>query len=265
MNTATQEPAWTSGNATAADPAWHRFYVVGGVSAALYVLFALVLPSLLTFVLFPRFWEVLDDATALLPWIADNALGWHVIQGATLESSIFLILAFVALWLALRHLDPVWAAVGAIVGITSQVLFMAYYPVLLGLAYLGEKYPTVGAAQQQSLVAAAEGLVAQNSGFNPVYEALLAVGVIILSLVMLRGVFPRWVGYLGFATGAVALAALVLHPVLGLSYLLWWVFLIAWLVAIAWFLTRLGMRAAPSGRSSAEAVARPGPAGAPTA
>jgi len=84
-------------------------------------------------------------------------------------------------------------------------------------------------------------------------------------LVMLRGVFPRWVGWLGILTGAVALAAIVLHPVLGLSYLLWWVFLIAWLVAIAWFLTRLGMRAAPSGRSSAEAVARPGPAGAPTA
>jgi hypothetical protein len=248
MSTVTQAAVFTREEAPTADPAWRRFYVVGGVSAALYVLGALVLPAVLTFLLFPRFWEVLDDAPALLPWIADNALGWHVIQGATLESSIFLILTFVALWLALRHLDPVWAAVGAIVGITSQVLFMAYYPVLLGLAYLGEKYPTVGAGEQQSLVTAAEGLIAQNSGFNPVYEALLAVGVIILSLVMLRGVFPRWVGYLGLVTGAVALAAIVLHPVLGLSYLLWWVFLIAWLIAIAWYLTRLGTRPAPSGR-----------------
>jgi hypothetical protein len=233
-----------------ADPAWRRFYVVGGVSSALYVLFALILPAVLTFLLFPRFWEVLDDAPELLPWIADHALGWHVIQGATLESSIFLILTFVALWLALRHLDQVWSAVGAIVAITSQILFMAYYPVLLGLAYLGERYPTVGGAEQQSLVAAAEGLVAQNSGFNPVYEALLAVGVIILSLVMLRGVFPRWVGYLGILTGAVALTAIVLHPVLGLGYLLWWVFLIAWLVAIAWYLTRLGLRPVAVGRAA---------------
>jgi MFS family permease len=240
-------PTTTSMAKRSADGQWRRFYVVGGVSAALYVLGALILPAILTFLLFPRFWEVLDDAPALLPWIADNALGWHVIQGATLESSIFLILAFVALWLALRHLDPVWAAVGAIVGITSQVLFMAYYPVLLGLAYLGEKYPTASGAEQQSLVAAAEGLVAQNSGFNPVYEALLAVGVIILSLVMLGGVFPRWVGYLGIVTGVAALAAIALHPVLGLSYLFWWVFLIAWLVAIAWYLARLGMRPAAAG------------------
>lgn len=247
MTTATQAITSTREQAAAdPDPSWRRFYTVGGVSAALYVLVALVVPSILTFALFPRFWEVLDDAPALLPWIGDHALGWHVIQGTTLESSIFLILAFVALWLALRHLDPVWAAVGAIVAITSQILFMAYYPVLLGLAYLGEKYPTVGASDQHDLVVAAEGLVAQNSGFNPVYEALLVIGVMILSVVMLRGVFPRWIGYLGIVTGAVALLAIAFHPVLGLSYLFWWVFLIAWLLAIAWYLVRLGTRRAAS-------------------
>jgi hypothetical protein len=235
---------------------WSRFYVLGGVSAALYVVVAVIVPAILTFAFFPRFWDVLDDAPALLPWIADNALGWHVIQGTTLEGSIFMILALVALWLAVRHLDPVWAAVGAIVSITSQILFMAYYPVLLGLAYLGEKYPTVGASDQHDLVVAAEGLIAQNSGFNPVYEALVAIGVMILSFVMLRGVFPRWVGYLGIVTGAAALLALAFHPVLGLSYLLWWAFLIVWLLAIAWYLTRLGMRPAASAQSSTEQVAR---------
>jgi hypothetical protein len=45
--------------------------------------------------------------------------------------------------------------------------------------------------------------------------------------------------------------------VLGLSYLLWWVFLIGWLVAIAWYLTRLGMRRDPIRRSSTEQAARP--------
>jgi hypothetical protein len=258
VSTAMQVAATTPQQASETpDHRWSRFYVVGGVSAALYVLVALVVPAILTFALFPRFWEVLDDAPALLPWIADHALGWHVIQGTTLESSIFLILTFVALWLALRHLDPVWAAVGAIVAITSQILFMAYYPVLLGLAYLGEKYPTVGASDQHDLVVAAEGLVAQNSGFNPVYEGLLVVGVMIPSVVMLRGVFPRWIGYLGIVTGAAGLLALAFHPVLGLSYLFWWVFLIAWLLAIAWNLTRLGMRPAPARRSSTEAAARP--------
>jgi hypothetical protein len=68
--------------------------------------------------------------------------------------------------------------------------------------------------------------------------------------VTLRGVFPRWVAYLGIVTGVAALTAIVLHPALGLSYLFWWVFLIAWLIAIAWYLTRLGMRPAGTGRSA---------------
>lgn len=257
MSTATELPASTSEESMAADPAWRRFYVIGGVGSALYVLLAIIAPAVLTFLLYPRFWDVLDDASALLPWIADNVLGWHVIQGLTLESSIFLILTFVALWLALRHLDPVRSAVGAIVAIVSQVLFMAYYPVLLGLAWLGEQHAMADAARQQSLVTAAEGLVAQNSGFNPIYEALLAVEMMILSWVMLRGVFPRWVGYLGIATGVVALLAIAFHPLLGLAYLIWWVVLIVWLVAIAWYLARLGTRPIPSGPAATGPAARP--------
>lgn len=250
-----QAPARTE-ETTAADPAWRRFYVVGGVGSALYVLLAIIAPAVLTFLLYPRFWEVLDDASALLPWIADHVLGWHVIQGLTLESSIFLILTFVALWLALRRVDPVWSAVGAIVAIVSQILFMAYYPVLLGLAWLGEQHATADAARQQSLVTAAEGLVAQNSGFNPIYEALLAVGILILAWVMLHGVFPRWVGYLGVVTGVIALLAIALHPLLGLAYLLWWVVLIVWLVAVAWYLARLGLRPDSSGPPATDSAAR---------
>ncbi len=64
---------------------------------------------------------------------------------------------------------------------------IAYYPVLLGLAWLAEQYPTTLAERQHDLVVAAEGLIAQNSGFNPIYEGLLGVGVLIFSLVTLRG------------------------------------------------------------------------------
>ena len=85
---------------------------------------------------------------------------------------------------------------------------MAYYPVLLGPAWLAERYPTTSAERQHDLVAAAEGLIAQNSGFNPIYEGFLGVGVLIFSLVMVRGVFPRWVGYLGVVTGIAAITAL---------------------------------------------------------
>lgn len=83
---------------------------------------------------------------------------------------------------------------------------IAYYPVLLGLAWLAEQYPTTLAERQHDLVVAAEGLIAQNSGFNPIYEGLLGVGVLIFSLVTLRAVLPRLVGYLGVVTGIAAIA-----------------------------------------------------------
>jgi hypothetical protein len=244
--TAVTEAAAAQGDVAQPDRAWRRFYTAGGVGAALYLLTTIVIPFALTIWLLPRFWEVLDDAQALLPWIADHALGWHVVQGFTLEGAIFAIFAFVGLWLALRHIDPLWSAIAAIVGITYQLLSMAYYPVLLGLAYLGEKYPTVGSEQQRDLVAAAEGLVAQNSGFNPIYEALLAASVFLFSMVMLRGVFPKWLASVGLLTGAAAIAAVALHPILGLTYLFWWVFFVVWFIGVAWYLIKLGMRRGPA-------------------
>lgn len=245
-----------AGRGEEAATALRRFYVAGGIGAALYLITTIVIPFVITIWLLPRFWEVLDDPPALLPWIADHALGWHVVQGFTLEGAIFAIIAFVGLWLALRRIDPLWSAMAAIVGITYQLLSMAYYPVLLGLAYLGEKYPTVGAEQQRNLVAAAEGLVAQNSGFNPVYEGLLAASVLMFSMVMLRGAFPSWLGYLGVATGVVAIAALALHPVLGLTYLLWWVFFLIWFSGVSWYLVKLGVvRESPGARATARSAA----------
>lgn len=45
-----------------------------------------------------------------------------------------------ALYVALRHLNKSYAAIGAIVAIACQILFLAYIPVVQGLAYLGDQY-----------------------------------------------------------------------------------------------------------------------------
>ncbi len=244
----TQDSAVASSDlgAEGPDPSWRKLYIAGGVSAVLYVLLALVVPAPMT-ALMEGFWDALDEGATLLPFIADHKLGWHVVQALTLESSVFAIVTFAALYLALKHLDRAFAAIGAIVTIVAQVLFMAYYPVLLGLAFLSNAYVGATGPQQRELATAAEALVAQNSAFNPIYEPLLGVGVLFFSLAMLKGVFPKTVAYLGIATFVASVVGMFLYPVVGLWYFLWWLFFVAWLIAVGWKLYRLGRQSAPTG------------------
>lgn len=227
------------------DPRWRRFYTVGGICAGLYVLIALVIPGVMVTAV-NDFWDILLDPAALLAFIADNKLFWHVVQGGVLEASILLIITFAAIYLTLKHVDRVLAAIGAIISITTQLLFMAYYPVLLGLVYLSDQYATADAARQASLESSAEALIAQNSAFNPIYEALMGLGILYLSLAMLKGVFSKFVAYLGIVTCVAAFIGLSLYPIVGLGYFFWWAFAIVWLLAVGWKLYKLGRTRKPA-------------------
>jgi hypothetical protein len=154
----------------------------------------------------------------------------------------------------LKHADRVFAAIGAIISIATQLLFMAYYPVLLGLVYLSDQYATADAAHRATLEASAEALIAQNSAFNPICEALMGFGVLFLSLAMLKGVFPRVVAYLGVTTAVAALVGLSLYSIVGLGYFLWWVFFVVWLLAVGWKLYKLGRTREPAAKTPPRAV-----------
>lgn len=237
----------------APDPAWRRFYTIGGICAGLYVLFALLVPGVMVAAV-SDFWDTLVDPAALLAFIADNKLYWHIVQGGVLEASILLVITFAAVYLTLKHVDRVFAAIGAIISITTQLLFMAYYPVLLGLVYLSDQYATAEAARQASLEASAEALIAQNSAFNPIYEALMGLGILFLSLAMLKGVFSRFVAYLGIVTSVATFVGLSLYPIVGLGYFFWWAFFVVWLLAVGWKLYKLGRKREPADTASPQAA-----------
>jgi hypothetical protein len=57
---------------------------------------------------------------------------------------------------------------------------------------------------------------------------------------MLKGLFDKWVAYLGMATCVAAFIALPLWPVIGVGYLWWWLFFFIWFLAVGWKLYRLG-------------------------
>lgn len=160
-----------------------------------------------------------------------------------LESSILAIITFIALFIALKNLNKSYAAIGALIGVIANILFMAYYPVLLGMVYLSDQFIGAAEEQQKVLSTAAEALIAQNNAFNPIYESLMGIGVLILSLVMLKGrVFRKSIAYIGIATCVAALTALALFPLVGLTYFWWWVLFAVWFIALGWRLINLGRK-----------------------
>ncbi|MEZ4712951.1 MAG: hypothetical protein R3A44_37525 [Caldilineaceae bacterium] len=219
------------------DPAWRGLYKVGGILAIAYMVLSLVVPTVM---LFMKSYDFNMDAATLLAFIAENRLWWIVWQTLILETSILLIVTFAALFMALKHLDNTFAAIGAIVGIVTEILFMAYYPVLLGLVYLSDQYVAAADAQKMVFVTAAEGLLAQNNAFNPFYEPLFAASILFFSIVMLKGVFHKRIAYLGIATFVACFVGLALWPVVGVGYFWWWLFALIWFIAVGWKLYQLG-------------------------
>jgi hypothetical protein len=225
---------------TGVDPSWKSLYKVGGISAILYIVLALAVPTVQ--VLTMEYFELTAEygGAEFLQFIAENRFWWLIAQTLLLGSSVLAIVAFVALFVALKHIDKSYAALGAVVAVTSQLLFIAYYPVLLGTIYLSDKFVVASAGQQVLLGTAAESLMAINNAFNPLYEPILGVSILIFSLVMMKGVFHNSIAYLGIVTCVAAFIALSLWPILGVNYLWWWVFFFVWFTAVGWKLYQLG-------------------------
>lgn len=227
-------------SAVGPDPSWKGLYKVGGISAILYIVLALVAPTLQ--VLTMKYFELTTEynGAQFLQFIAENRFWWLILQTLVLGTSILAIMTFVALFVALKHIDKSYAAVGAVIAVTCQLLFMAYYPVLLGTVYLSDKFVTASVNQQAILATAAESLMAINNAFNPLYESLFGVSILFFSLVMLKGVFHKSIAYLGVATCVVAFIAIALWPIINVNYFWWWALFFIWFTAVGWKLYRLG-------------------------
>ncbi|UCH10754.1 MAG: hypothetical protein JSU61_02370 [Fidelibacterota bacterium] len=221
---------------TSPDPSWKTLYKLGGISALLYVVLSLIVPAFL--VLIPKY-DFKLEGSALLEFIASHKTWWIFLQSLVLETSIFAIVAFVALFVALKNINKSYALIGAVITVTCQILFMAYYPILLGLVYLSDQYLEGTEAQRSLLAAAAEALIAQNNAFNPIYESLFAIGIMILSIVMLKGIFHKSVAYLGIAIAPIAIIAMSLWSVVWIGYFWWWAFFAVWFCAVGWKLYSL--------------------------
>jgi hypothetical protein len=221
-------------------PSWNGILTVGAVAAFGYVALGIVAPALLYFpVGYPR----TSDGETLLEFIAGHRGWWLALQTLTLGPGFLAIPVFAAIFVALSQVEKGYAAVGAILAISCQILFVSFYPGTLGMLFLSDQYAAADPERRQHLVAAAEAVTAPLDAYNPLYETVFAASVLILSLVMLRGVFSRWTAFLGIAAAASELIGVSLLSLIGMGYFWWWLVFAVWFVAVGWNLWHLRLAA----------------------
>ena len=224
------------------DPSWRVLYRAGGVSAVLFVLLTIV--SLVLAFVTPQPQSsggslMLPGGVATLQYIASHRSVFILDQIMFVGPVAFTMLVFLALYVALKSLSKSYAAIGAVVGIAGVVLSLVPFSIVGGLVYLSDHYvAATTVAQRAGFATAADSLIAQNNIVS-VGGILFAVGVLVISLAMLKGVFQKGIAYLGIATGVVGIICEALRPILGPGYSIYLILLV-WLSAVGWKLYKLG-------------------------
>lgn len=212
------------------DPSWNDLYKAGGISA----LIVGALYAAATILLFAVPLQPTSGGAATLQYIASNRSAYILEQLLYNGPAIPGMIAFLALYPALRHLNKGYAAIGAVLGIASEALSLMIFDKVAALLTLSDKY--AGAATdsgRETFATAAESLVAQTNIAFAV-GVLTAIGILVLSVVMLKGVFQRNIAYLGMAAGVAGIICEGLRTVIGAGYIIYGLLLIIWFVVIGW-------------------------------
>ena len=208
---------------------WKFLYGAGAVSAFAYVL--LILIPLVLLVVQPQ--APLRGGAAILEYIAAHKAIYLAELICFVGLSLPAIVVFLALGAALWRRDRSLALIGAVIGVGSELIALALgsSPPSLngGLVLLSAQYQAASEVLRPSLAAAAEALAAYANAVSAA-GMLTALGILILSIPMARGGFPKWVGVLGIVTGALGIAFEALRDYIGAAYGLYGILLPLWFV-----------------------------------
>lgn len=235
MNTDRSQSAGIAGP----DPSWHLLYRIGGISAWIFV--AMIVAAIVIAVATPP--PPTAGGTATLSYIGAHRTLYIIYQQLWLVPGFFAMVTYLALYPALKNLDKSLAALGAVVGGSAWGITLAIPVTSTGapaLVYLSDQFMAAAdPARRAALAAAAEVLIAENRTTG-VVGPLEAVALLIVSIVMLKGVFPKAVAYLGVATGILGISAEALRIAVEGFYVFYGVLLPIWMGAVGWNLYRLG-------------------------
>ena len=178
-------------------------------------------------------------------------------QQLWLVPGAFAMVTYLALHPARKGVNRSLAALGSAVGGVAWALTLALPTTTTGapaLVYLSDQYAATTDPVARAGLAAAEALIAQNRTTVAI-GPLTTIALLIVSVVMLGGVFPRGVAYLGIVTGLLGIAAEALRMLFEGFYGVYGVLVPIWMAAVAWNLYRLGRGDRPA--DDAELSPRP--------
>jgi hypothetical protein len=232
------------------DPSWSPLYRAGAVAAGLAVI--LYVAALVIFVVTTAPPTV--GGAAILEYVNAHRVIYIIRQLLWLSPSLLLMVVVLALTVALCPLNKSFALIAGVIAITSWAVSFAWPTTgegSLAVVVLSDRYLTASTEAERALyVAGTEVLVALNDT-QVVIGVLQTLGILLLSALMLRGVFPKGLAWLGVVTGGIGIISEALRPLLGWAYAVYGLLLFGWLIWVAIALWRLGAQTAPRVNSGA--------------
>jgi len=183
-------------------------YKVGGISGILvFIGYMIILALYITG--FPP-----SGTEARLIFFAEHATEWWSIIGLSVLTNFLRLLVFLSLFFALKGINRNAALIavafeGLFVVLECATSYGTLYPAFLNLS---DQYAAATSDAQRAIyVAAATSInAALESGFGAVYVILLpAISTLVISFVMLKGIFNKATAYLGLVTGILAIVGVV--------------------------------------------------------
>jgi hypothetical protein len=241
------------------DPAWSPLYRAGAMSGGLALI--LYLAALVIFVITTAPPTV--GGAAILEYVNAHRTIYIIRQVLWLAPSLLLMVVALALAVSLYPSGKSAATIAGVIAISSWAVSFGWPTTgegSLAMVVLSDRYLTATTdAERAHYVAGAEVLQALNDT-QVVIGVLQTLGILLLSALMLRGVFPTGLAWLGVATGGIGIISEALRPMLGWAYAVYGLLLFGWLIWVAVALWRLGAQKAqptvtrPSGGSRQDAL-----------
>jgi hypothetical protein len=225
----------------AVDPYGKWLYRVGGLSAlVLGIAYVAIVP------LYASVGAPPSGGEARLHYLVGKTTVWWAILGLSVLTDVLFVPVAFALYLALKGVNRNAMLIAtALVGLFVVLDLAVTWPNYAALISLSGKYAAATTAERATYVAAANYASAVlTSSLEAVYSILvLSLGVLLIGLVMLKGIFGKSTAYLGVLTGILGIVAAVgpfLVSALSVTIIITSVLTTAWVLLVGFRLYRLG-------------------------
>jgi hypothetical protein len=216
-------------------------YVVGGVSAIV-----LSISYFIITILYVLGGALPGGGEEWLRHLAQHTMEWEAILGFSVLTDFLFIFVAWSLYIALKKISKSTLLTGiGLLGLFVVLDLAVTWPNYASLITLSGKYATaINETQRMTFVAAADYAYGVLSSRLFAFYAILvpALGILLIDLVMLKGLFSKFIAYLGIATGVLGIISLVgpiFIPTLGMTAILTSVLTTVWVLLVGLRFIRL--------------------------